>query len=487
MNARAPLLAMIAAGLAGCTVGPDYVRPSAPMPAAFSEAPPPEMVAAGGWKTAEPGDARVRTDWWQGFGDAALDALEAQVDAGNQTLAQAEANFRAARAAVAISRAAELPTVGTAPYAGLERLSANQPYFDGAAANGGDTELSLPLDFSYEVDLWGRVRRGVTAAREQAQASLADRETARLALHAELATDYFDLRAAIAQEQLLAATVKAYGDALTLTEERYSGGAAPESDVAQARAQLEAAHVQETDIRARRAAYEHAIAVLVGKPPGEVRIGAASLTAAPPALPAFPGVLPSDLLERRPDIAASERRMAAANEAIGIAQAAFYPTLNLSGSGGFLASSLASWLAWPSRFWAVGPTLSETLFDNGLRRAGKEAARADYDGAVAGYRQTVLTAFQEVEDNLAALRELETESRQQHAATDAARQSLDLFQARYEGGVDSYLQVITWQTAALQNERNDIDLFRRRLDAAVLLVKALGGGWSADQLTVAAR
>ena len=477
---RAPALAGLL--LAGCAVGPDYQRPAAVLPATFSEAPVAALGSAAGWKPAEPRDQAVRSDWWTLFGDERLDGLEAMIDGSNQTLKQAEANFRSARAMVRFNRAAELPTVGAAPYAGLDRLSAHQPYFSAAAANGGDTELSLPLDLNYEIDLWGRIHRGATAARDQAQAAAADQETVRLALHSELAIDYFNLRSAIALQRLLDDTVQAYEKALHLTQDRYDGGAAPLSDVAQAKTQLEEARVQAADIAVQRAAYEHAIAVLIGQAPDTAPIGVGSLMTHAPALPQIPGMLPSDLLERRPDVASAERHMAAANEQIGIARAAFYPTLSLSATAGFLGTSAANWFVWPSRFWAVGPTLSQTLFDNGRRRASSEIAQASYDNTVAGYRQSVLGAVQDVQDNLAALRELTTESDRQHAATTAAHQTLDLFQTRYEGGVDTYLQVITWQTAFLQNQRNDIDLLRRRLEATVLLVKALGGGWNASRL-----
>ena len=395
---------------------------------------------------------------------------------------QAEANFRAARGAIGVSRAARAPSLSVGPSAGAVRDSANEPYFNKSAANAGTGNFLLPFDLNYEVDLWGRVRRSITAAVEQAQASAADRETARLSLHAELAMDYFDLRGDDAQDRLLAETVEAYGAALRLTEDRYEGGAAPESDVTQARSQLLAAQVARTDLAVQRAASEHAIAVLTGKPPAALTIPPLPLTIRPPVLPAVPGALPSQLLERRPDIAAEERRMAAANEQIGIARAAFYPTLSISALGGFLGTSPINWLTWPSRLWAAGPGLSQTLYDHGLRRSNLAIAQADYDATVGAYRQTALTAFQEVEDNLAALRELETEARQQRQATDSAEASLSLFQTRYEGGVDTYLQVVTWQTAALQNSRNDIDIMRRRLEADVLLIKALGGGWNTSKL-----
>jgi NodT family efflux transporter outer membrane factor (OMF) lipoprotein len=468
--------------LSGCMVGPKYTRPSAPVTPAFKEQGPSTFKEMDGWKTAQPSDQEIRGTWWELFNDQQLNALEAQVDGANQTLKQAEAHFQAARGAIRVSRANRAPVITTSPSVGAVRDSTNEPYFNKSAANGGVGSFTLPFDLNYEVDLWGRVRRSVTFAVEQAQASAADLETARLSLHSELAVDYFDLRSADAQDKLLAETVKAYQAALQLTQDRYEGGAAPESDVTQARTQLLAAQAARTDIAVQRAQFEHAIAVLVGKPPAALTLAAQPLTMQPPALPPVPGALPSQLLERRPDIAAEERRMAAANEQIGIAQAAYYPTLSLSAVAGFAGTSPLNWLTWPSRLWAVGPTLSQTLFDHGLRRGNSQIAQSNYDATVAAYRQSALTAFQEVEDNLAALRELETEAQQQHQATESAEQSLGLFQTRYEGGVDTYLQVITWQTAALQNERNDIDIMRRRLEANILLIKALGGGWNASSL-----
>jgi NodT family efflux transporter outer membrane factor (OMF) lipoprotein len=411
-----------------------------------------------------------------------LNTLEAQVDGANQSLKAAEANFRAARAQIGYERSNEAPTIGVGPSVSAVRSSANQPYFPSTLANNGDGDFILPVDLNYEVDLWGRIRRSVTAARETAQASDADLESARLSLHAELAMDYFGLRSADAQEKLLDDTVKAYESALQLTRDRFEGGAAPQSDVSQAQTQLDQTRVQRTDLEVQRAQYEHAIAVLIGKPPADLTLPPLPLNLQAPDIPRIPGMVPATLLERRPDIAANERRMASANEQIGIAQAAYYPTLSLSGSAGFVGTSALNWFSWPSRFWAVGPSLSQTLFDAGRRRATKNITIAQYDSNVANYRQTVLTAFQQVEDNLAALRVLSKEAQQQHEATASAEQSLDLFQTRYEGGVDTYLQVITWQTAALSNERNDLEILQRRLDASVLLVKALGGGWDRTQL-----
>jgi NodT family efflux transporter outer membrane factor (OMF) lipoprotein len=339
--------------------------------------------------------------------------------------------------------------------------------------------LELPLDLSYELDLWGRVRRGVASAREEAQATAADYETAKLSLQAELALDYFELRSADAQKQLLDNTVKAYADNLQLTLGRFKGGVAPRSDVAQAQTQFDTTNVQDTDVSVQRAQYEHAIAILIGKPPANFSLAAAPVNHQPPSLPIG---LPSDLLQRRPDIAAAERRVAEANQQIGIARAAYFPTVTLGGTAGFAGTQGSNWFTWPSGFWAVGPALAETLFDAGRRRATSESARANYDATIATYRQTSLTAFQEVEDNVAALRILENEAQQQRHAVASSQDSLQIFTNRYKGGVDTYLQVITAQTIELANERNDIDILRRRLDASVLLIKALGGGWNTSNL-----
>lgn len=482
---RAAVL-LLAAGLdlmpTGCRVGPQYVRPAAPIAPAFREQLPDNFKSEDGWKPAQPSDARLKGDWWTLFNDPQLDTLEAQIDPANQTLKEAEANFRAARAAVRFNRASEAPTIGVAPTVGAVRDSNNQPYLNISGANSGEGSFILPFDLDYEIDLWGRIRRTVAQASEEAQGSAADLATSRLSLHAELAFDYFDLRSADAQSKLLDDTVKAFQSALQLTEDRYNGGASPLSDVTQARTQLQVAQVQETDVDIQRAMFEHAMAVLIGKPPALFTLPPDPINIDAPAIPAIPGMLPSHLLERRPDIASAERSMAAANEQIGIAQTAYYPTLSLSAVVGFAGTSAVNWFSWPSRFFAVGPTLSQTLFDHGRRRATSDIALAQYDGTVAAYRQTTLTAFQQVEDNLNALHNLEIEARQQHSATDSAQQSLDLFNTRYEDGVDTYLQVITWQTALLQNQRNDIDIMQRRFEASVLLVKALGGGWDTSML-----
>ena len=456
--------------LAGCMVGPKYARPSVPT------APVDAFKETDGWKTAQPSDQLQRGAWWEVFGDAQLDALEAQLATSNQDLKVAQARFQEARAMIRFNRAQQFPTISTAPGIASIRDSANRPYFTTSSSTG---DFVLPFDLSYELDVWGRVRRTVAASREEAQATAADLETVSLSLHAELAFDYFELRSADAQKQLLDDTVKAFQGALQLTTNRFEGGAAPKSDVAQARTQLQTTMVQDTDVSVERAQFEHAIAILLGKPPAAFTLAPLPLHVEPPSISAG---LPSQLLERRPDIAAAERRVAESNEQIGIARAAFFPTIALSASAGFEGNSITNWFNWPSRFWAVGPSAVETLFDAGRRRATSQSALANYDATVAGYREATLTALQQVEDNLAALRILEQEAQQQKDATASAQESLQVFTDRYIGGADPYLQVLTAQTIALQNERNDVDILRRRMDASVLLIKALGGGWNVSQL-----
>lgn len=477
-------LSLVALGSAcmlvsGCMVGPKYVKPDVPMAPAFKEAANVPADQQNGWKAAQPSDAAQRGAWWEIFRDSQLNTLEDQVTTSNQTLKIAEAHFRQARAMIGYNRSAEAPAISIGASPGAERASQNEPYFSQSAANNGSGNFMLPLDLSYEVDLWGRIRRTVNAARENAQSSAADLATAQLSLQAELAIDYFELRSADSQRALLSDTVKAYQQALQLTQNRFEGGASPKSDVTQAATQLQQAQVALTDEGVFRAQYEHAIAVLVGKPPASFSIPDSPIHARPPAIGSG---LPSELLERRPDIASAERQVDAANEQIGIARAAYFPTLGLGASAGFQGSSALNWLTWPSRFWSVGPSFSETLFDAGRRHASSQIALANYDATVASYRQTTLAAFQQVEDNLAALHILDIEAQQQHDATSSAEESLQLFNNRYQGGVDTYLQVITSQTTALANERNDIDIQRRRMDATVLLVKALGGGWSTGDL-----
>jgi NodT family efflux transporter outer membrane factor (OMF) lipoprotein len=483
---RLGLTAVVLLLSAGCMVGPDYSTPSVPMTAAYKE--------DQGWKLARPLDQIPRGKWWEIFGDPQLNVLEEQVSEANQNVKVAEARFRQARALIGFFRAGLFPTVTAGASALSVRRSTLSPFSSsgastgtssGGGSSGGSSsgastgEFLLTGDVSYEIDLWGRIRRSVTSARDEAQATAADLETARLSLQAELAFDYFELRSADAQQRLLNDTVKAFDEALQLTIRRFEGGAAPKSDVAQAQTQLETTQVQATDIAVQRAAFEHAIATLIGKPPADFSLPPAPLDLQPPDIPAG---LPSELLERRPDIAAAERRVAEANEQIGIAKAAYFPTVTLNALLGFESSSIRNFGGWQSFLWAVGSSVAQTIFDAGRRRATSEAALANYDATVATYRQATLDAFQQVEDNLAALRILEQETQQQARAVVSAQESLQLFTNRYKGGVDTYLQVITAQTAALSNERNQVDILRRRMDASVLLVKAVGGGWNVMDL-----
>ena len=483
---RLGLSALVLLLSAGCMVGPDYSKPSVPMTAGYKE--------DQGWKLARPLDQIPRGNWWEIFGDPQLNALEEQVSEANQNVKVAEARFRQARALIGFFRAGLFPLVTAGASALSVRRSTLSPFSSsgastgtpssggssGGSSSGASTgEFLLTGDVSYEIDLWGRIRRSVTSARDEAQATAADLETARLSIQAELAFDYFELRSADAQQQLLNDTVKAFDEALQLTIRRFEGGAAPKSDVAQAQTQLETTQVQATDIAVQRAAFEHAIATLIGKPPADFSLPPAPLDLQPPDIPAG---LPSELLERRPDIAAAERRVAEANEQIGIAKAAYFPTVTLNALLGFESSSIRNLGGWQSFLWAVGSSVAQTIFDGGRRRATSEAALANYDATVASYRQATLDAFQQVEDNLAALRILEQETQQQARAVVSAQESLQLFTNRYKGGVDTYLQVITAQTAALANERNQVDIQRRRMDASVLLVKALGGGWNVADL-----
>jgi NodT family efflux transporter outer membrane factor (OMF) lipoprotein len=460
----------------GCTVGPDYVRPSVGVPAAYKE--------LDDWKVAQPNDEVLRGAWWELFADLQLNALERQVDISNQNLVAAEAQVRQARALVRAARAGYFPTAAAGASVSRSRQSSNVGGVSGTAGSVSapgrtTTEYALPLDVAWELDLWGRIRRTVESSRASAQASAADLEAARLSAQAELAQDYFELRALDRQKQLLDATVSAYEKSLELTRNRYAGGVASRVDVAQAETQLETAQAQAIDTGVQRALLEHAIAVLVGAPPANLSIPVAPLATAPPPIP---GGLPSALLERRPDIAGAERRVAAANAQIGVAQAAFYPTITLSASGGLVSSALSTLFAWPSRVWAIGAAISDTVFDGGLRRAQTDQALAVHDATVASYRQTVLTGFQEVEDNLAALRILADEARVQDDAVKSAQESVTLTTNQYKAGTVSYLNVITAQTIALTSQITAVEILGRRMTAAVLLIRALGGGWDASRL-----
>jgi NodT family efflux transporter outer membrane factor (OMF) lipoprotein len=441
-----------------CMIGPKYQRPGAAAPPAFKEAPP------AGWKEAQPDDGALRGQWWKVYNDPRLDALEDQVSISNQNVLVAEAQFREAQAAVRIARAGLFPTVSAAP--------------SGTRSRTGGL-YTIPVDLAYGIDVWGSIRRGVAANSALAQASAAQLENARLLYQAELAGDYFQIQGLDASQQVLDATVKSYERYVQLTQDRFDGGVASQGDVAQAQTQLESARAQLTDLGVDRAQFEHAIAVLTGKPPSDLSIPAAPKQAPPPVSSIG---LPSTLLERRPDIAAAERQVAAANEQIGIAKAAFYPSLSLSAGAGSQTAVIGDLLTWPSRFWSVGPQLAETLFDAGKRRAQVKVTQAAYDATVANYRQTVLTAFQQVEDSLAQLRILSEEGVIADRAVKSAQQSLDISTAQYTGGIANYLQVITAQTSLLQNQRSVVDILMRRMAASVSLIQALGGGWDASQL-----
>jgi NodT family efflux transporter outer membrane factor (OMF) lipoprotein len=458
--------------MCGCAVGPRYSRPSAPTPTDYKETPP-------NWKTAQPADQTLKGKWWEIYQAPPLNALEEKIDISNQSLKAAQAQFAQARATLRYNRADYYPTVTAGVSAARERFSENRPL---AIASSVTTtnDLVIPLDMSWEPDVWGRVRHTVEASRANAQASLADLESVSLSVHAELAVDYFSARELDAEAQLLDSTVASYLKQLKLTENRYKGGVASQVDVAQAQTQLEQARAQAIDVREQRTQFEHAIAVLIGEPASNFSLPVAALNATPPVIP--PG-LPSELLERRSDIAANERLMAAANAQIGIAKAAYFPTFSLSPSAGFESTSIANWLSSPSAFAIVGASAVVTAFDAGRRRAASDQARAGYDQTVANYQQDVLTAYQEVEDNLAALRLLEDESNTQTAAVAAAEHSLALSNNRYRGGVTTYLEVITAQTTALGNERTAVQISGRRMVDSVLLVKALGGGWNAASLS----
>jgi NodT family efflux transporter outer membrane factor (OMF) lipoprotein len=455
--------------LSGCLSGPRYSRASVPTPPEYKEVPP-------DWKTAQPSDQMVRGKWWEVFHDAQLNDLEEKISVSNQNLKAAQAQFLQARAQVRSSRADYYPTVTVDPSATRIRQSKNRPLKSTTTAY---TDLVLPVDVSYEPDLWGRIRRTVEVSREDAQASAADLESVSLSLHAELALDYFELRSLDAESRLLDSTVDAFAKALQLTQNRYQGGIASAVDVAQAQTQLETTRAQAIDLHVQRAQNEHAIATLIGEPAPTFSL-AVSPTLDPP--PVIPTGIPSQLLERRPDIAAAERRMAAANAQIGVARTAYYPLLNLTGGGGFEGTTLANWFSGPSILASVGASAATTVFDGGRRRALNEQAQAAYDQNVAAYRQTVLNAFQEVEDNLSALRILQDEASTQDAAVAASQHSLELSTNRYKGGVSNYLEVITAQNLALGDQRAAVDILRRRVAAAVLLIKALGGGWNASQL-----
>jgi NodT family efflux transporter outer membrane factor (OMF) lipoprotein len=474
--ARAALAASAAALLAGCAVGPRYARPAVAVPAAYAEE---SAEGTRSWKPAEPADTASRGPWWEVFGDPDLDALQKEAAAANQTVAQAEANFRAARAVARGARADLFPTVSAGVSATRSRTAANRSTAIPGAPAGTGTTYEVSGDFGYEIDVWGRVRRNLEANVASAQAAAADLEAVRLSVHAELAVDYFALRGIDAQRDLLSSNIAAFEKALKLTRDRHAQGVVSGVDVAQAETQLETTRAQAVDIGVARAGVEHAIAVLVGVPASSFALAPASLGDTPPSVPAG---LPSELLERRPDVAAAERRVASANADVGITKSAFYPILSLTGTGGFESTSLTNWITSFSSFWSIGPSALITVFDGGRRRAAADEARAAYDEASATYQQAVLVAFQEVEDQLATLRVLSQEATVQQRAVDAAERSLEQANLRYRGGLASYLEVVVAQSVALQNERAAVDVLTRRMTASVLLIKGLGGGWNVASL-----
>ena len=452
-----------------CAVGPDYVRPKTEAPAAYKE--------GAAWKVAQPQEAVVRGAWWKIFKDPQLDALVEQVNISNQNVAAAEAQFRQAQALVRAARAGYFPNLAMGAQATRSLGSSNAGNALGTTNQVSD--LLITGTASWEPDIWGKVRRTVEASQAGAQASAADLESIRLSTQAALAQNYFQLCALDAQKKLLDATVAAYKKAMELTNRRYASGVSSRADALQAETQFKTTQAQAIDVGVQRAQLEHAIALLVGKPASVLSIPVTPLAATPVAVPFG---IPSELLERRPDIAAAERRLAAANAQIGVAKAAYFPNIVLNAAGGFESSHLSDWLSWPSRLWSVGLGLTQTVFDAGLRSALTDQARAAYDATVASYRQTVLGGFQEVEDNLAALRILEEESRVQGEAVSAARRSMEYSMNQYRAGTISYLEVVTVQTILLTNERTAIDILGRRMAASVLLIRAIGGGWNYSTL-----
>jgi NodT family efflux transporter outer membrane factor (OMF) lipoprotein len=465
----------------GCSFAPKYAEPSVQTPAAFKEMTLAQSLETDGWKTAEPMDNALRGRWWEMFHEPELNAFESQLNVSNQTIAVVLANFLAARAVVKQARSQYFPTVTASPSVTRSKQATSQN--QSGSSSSTFTEYALPFDASWEPDFWGRIRNTVKANSLEAQATLADLENVRLTVQAEVAVDYFQIRVLDAQKQLLDATVIAYQESLKLTQAQYGAGLASDQDVAQAETQLNTTLAQATDIGIQRAQLEHAIATLLGQPGSSFSIATNSLTRKPVAIPF--GV-PSQLLERRPDIAAAERRVAEANAQIGVARAAYYPTITLSGAAGYQSTSIQNLFSGPGLVWSVGATLAQTLFDDGLRKAVTEQSQAIYQGTVANYRQTVLTAFQEVEDNLSTLRILSQELQQQNAAVESSQRYLNLANVRYRSGIDIYLNVINAQTALLSNQRTALNLQMEQLTASVQLIKALGGGWNAALKTTAA-
>lgn len=466
--------------MAGCTVGPNYHRPTAPSAPDWKEnAVPPPNPPNGSWKQTEPGDGVLRGPWWEMYGDPQLNELEGKIAVNNQTLRAAMEQYQQAREQVAVARSQYYPTLSAGPSVQRNRESNNQANTVQGVTNYQYNSFSIAGQAQWEPDLWGQVRRTVESSRANAQASAALLANVELSVRAELAADYFEMRGLDSQKELLDTTVQAYESYLKLTQIRFKGGVATESDVALAQTQLETTRAQDIDVAVARAQYQHAIATLIGVPASVFSLPAMPLGNHVPQIPV--GV-PSQLLERRPDIAAAERQVDAANAQIGVAIAAYYPTVSLTGTGGFLSGNAGTLIQGPSEMWSLGASAVELLFDAGRRHAITQQARDAYEQQVANYRQTVLAAFQDVEDNLAALRILSQESVTEEAAVEAARRSLLISTNRYKGGVTTYLEVLTAQTAQLTNERTQDDIATRQFVASVQLIRALGGGWDTSQL-----
>jgi NodT family efflux transporter outer membrane factor (OMF) lipoprotein len=471
--------------LSGCKpVGPNYTRPASTAPPAYKEAGattavvPPPNPNGGAWQAASPSDGMLRGKWWEIYQDAQLNQLEDRIAADNQNLRSAVEMYLAARDQIAAARSAFYPTLSAGPSVAHDKVSAHRPLAT-ATSPTNYNDLVLEGQASWEPDFWGRIRRTVEAARENAQASAADVANIDLSLHAELAQDYFELRGLDSDSRLLQSTVADDERQLDLTQRLLAGGVVTDVDVAQARTQLETVRAQLIDVNEARAEYEHAIATLANLEAGQLTLAPDPLDA---ALPSVPLGVPSQLIERRPDIAAAERRVAAANAQIGIAVSAFYPTISLGGSGGFESTHGGTWLQGPSSLWSLGAQATELLFDAGQRHALTDQARHNYEAQAATYKATVLAAFNEVEDKLSDLRVLEQESAAEQRAVADAQHSLDLSDQRYKGGVTSYLEVLTAESTLLTNQRTETDLQTRRFAASVQLVRALGGGWDASQL-----
>lgn len=472
-------LALLASG---CKVGPNYQTPSTVMAPSFKEQPvetPPPNAPGVGWKRAQPGDDKLRGKWWESYNDPQLNSLEERVAISNQTLKGALAQYTQALAAVQQFRANYFPSVSAGPSYSRTRVSQHRPTGINPSSGNPYNDLVVSGQATWEPDLWGNIRRTVQQARENTQASAADLANVELSIRSELATDYFELRGLDTQKQLLDDTTHEYERYLALTENRFHGGVATDADVAQAQTQLDQVKAQDIDVGVARAQFEHAIATLTGQPASSFSLAFAPLTL---TLPTMPVGVPSELLERRPDVAGAERRAAAANEQIGIAIAAYYPTINLTGTGGFESNRPGILFQGPSSLWALGGSATELLFDAGRRHAITTEARAAYDGQVANYRQTVLQSFQDVEDQLAALSILNQEAAAQQQTVADAQRSLNISTNQYKGGLTTYLQVITAQTIELTNERTAADITTRQFAASVQLVKALGGGWDNTQL-----